>query len=107
MHQAVCSANVLLDSHLNAKLAECGQAGMRGHGTPNTSPAVNLAVSCGTAAPELAWSLQFSPESDVYAFGVLTLELLTGRKPVDPKRRPSEQALVRWVRILLQTPTYV
>ena len=35
-------------------------------------------------APEYAMSGMYTAKSDVYSFGVILLELLTGRKPVDP-----------------------
>jgi serine/threonine protein kinase len=40
---------------------------------------------------------QLTQESDVYSFGVVLLELLTGRKPVDPTMPRGQQSLVTWV----------
>lgn len=40
-------------------------------------------------------------KSDVYSYGVVLLELLTGRKPVDLSQPPGQENLVAWVRPLL------
>lgn len=40
---------------------------------------------------------QLTQKSDVYSFGVVLLELLTGRKPVDPTMPRGQQSLVTWV----------
>jgi hypothetical protein len=42
-------------------------------------------------------------KSDVYSYGVVLLELLTGRKPVDMSRPPGEEHLVTWARPLLMS----
>lgn len=44
---------------------------------------------------------QLTSKSDVYSFGVVLLELLTGRKPVDPSLPRGQQSLVTWVWTLL------
>jgi pto-interacting protein 1 len=44
---------------------------------------------------------QLTQKSDVYSFGVVLLELLTGRKPVDPTMPRGQQSLVTWVNQIL------
>lgn len=50
----------------------------------------------GYRAPEVILSGQYSLKSDVHSFGVVMLQLLTGRKAFDRSRPRAEQPLVRW-----------
>lgn len=48
-------------------------------------------------APEYASTGKLTERSDVFSFGVVLLELITGRKPVDGNRPLGEESLVEWV----------
>lgn len=50
-------------------------------------------------APEYASSGKLTEKSDVFSFGVMLLELITGKRPVDPTQA-MEDSLVDWVCIL-------
>ncbi|KAF2292666.1 hypothetical protein GH714_026541 [Hevea brasiliensis] len=52
-------------------------------------------------APEYAMTGHLLVKSDVYSYGVVLLELLSGRKPVDMFQPPGEENLVTWARPLL------
>ncbi|GJN18272.1 hypothetical protein PR202_gb05415 [Eleusine coracana subsp. coracana] len=52
-------------------------------------------------APEYASSGKLTDRSDVFSFGVVLLELITGRKPVDSSQPLGEESLVEWARVLL------
>lgn len=53
-------------------------------------------------APEYATSGKLSEKADVYSYGVILLELITGRKPVDTSQPLGDESLVEWVRSKLQ-----
>lgn len=56
---------------------------------------------CRYVAPEYAMTGHLLVKSDVYSYGVVLLELLSGRKPVDMSRSPGQENLVTWARTLL------
>lgn len=90
------ASNILLDEAKNAKLSEYGLAKLlQGGGNLNVSPRV--VSSYGYCAPECERHGEVSVKADVYSFGVIFLELVTGRRAFDNERPPEEQYLPSWV----------
>lgn len=55
----------------------------------------------GYLAPEYFQNGKLSDKTDVYAFGVVLLELITGRKALDQSRPQGDENLVLWAKPLL------
>ncbi|KAG2704441.1 hypothetical protein I3843_05G004300 [Carya illinoinensis] len=81
VHRDVKSNNILLDSSFEAHVADFGLAKFLIDG--GTSEVMSaIAGSYGYIAPEYAYTLRVDEKSDVYSYGVVLLELLTGHRPV-------------------------
>ncbi|KAL3376313.1 hypothetical protein AABB24_002982 [Solanum stoloniferum] len=101
VHRDIKPSNILLSSKKTPKLCDFGLA--------TWTPAPSVPFLCKTVkgtfgylAPEYFQHGKVSDKTDVYAFGVVLLELLTGRKPIEAKRGPGEENMVLWAKPLLQ-----
>ncbi|CAI9113912.1 OLC1v1014617C2 [Oldenlandia corymbosa var. corymbosa] len=92
IHRDLKSSNILLDSKYNAKLSDFGLAITGGNLNKKN---VKLSGTLGYVAPEYLLDGKLTEKSDVYAFGVVLLELIIGRKPVE-KISDTPQSLVTW-----------
>ncbi|KAJ7944829.1 Leucine-rich receptor-like protein kinase family protein [Quillaja saponaria] len=100
LHLNIKSTNILLDGKYEAKLSDYGLMKLLpildNYGLTKFHNAV------GYVAPELAQSLRLSEKCDVYSFGVILLELVTGRKPVESPTANEVVVLCEYVRRLLE-----
>ncbi|KAL3819193.1 hypothetical protein ACJIZ3_005098 [Penstemon smallii] len=97
-HRGFKTADILLDDEFNAKLSGCVLAK---DGVPSNSIHISTRVTDteGYVAPEYVMTGHFTSKSDVYGFGVVLLELLSGRRVLDMTKAANEQNLAEWVKL--------
>ncbi|KAM3405039.1 hypothetical protein ACQJBY_007870 [Aegilops geniculata] len=89
------ASNILLDGNFRAKLADFGLAKLGPVGD-KTHVTTRVMGTYGYCAPEYAMSGKLTKMSDIYCFGVVFLELITGRRAIDTTKPTREQILVHW-----------
>ncbi|XP_063944576.1 calmodulin-binding receptor-like cytoplasmic kinase 2 isoform X2 [Daucus carota subsp. sativus] len=97
IHRDIKSSNILLTENFRAKVADFGFARIVADGESDaTHISTQVKGTAGYLDPEYLTTFQLTEKSDVYSFGVLLVELMTGRRPIEPKRELKEKITARW-----------
>ncbi|KAL5219337.1 hypothetical protein ABZP36_020021 [Zizania latifolia] len=104
LHLNIKSSNIMLDKDFEAKLSDYGFIKLLP--VLGSFELSGLHAAIGYIAPELASpSLRYSDKSDVFSFGVVLLEIVTGRKPLDSHGVATPVVLRDYVRATLEDGT--
>ncbi|KAL6570749.1 hypothetical protein OROGR_000299 [Orobanche gracilis] len=99
VHRDIKSSNILIDEEFNGKVSDFGLAKLLGSGESHIT--TRVMGTFGYVAPEYANTGLLNEKSDIYSFGVLLLEAVTGRDPVDYGRPANEVNLVEWLKMMV------
>lgn len=97
IHRDVKAANILLDDYFEAVVGDFGLAKLLDHEESHVTTAVRGTV--GHIAPEYLSTGQSSEKTDVFGFGILLLELITGLRALEFGKAANQRgAILDWVR---------
>ncbi|ONK70954.1 uncharacterized protein A4U43_C04F3220 [Asparagus officinalis] len=96
VHRDIKANNILIGLDFEAYIADFGLAKLVEDGDFGRS-STTVAGSYGYIAPEYGYMMKITEKSDVYSYGVVVLEVLTGKQPIDPTI-PDGLHVVDWVR---------
>ncbi|KAL0320589.1 UNVERIFIED_CONTAM: putative LRR receptor-like serine/threonine-protein kinase [Sesamum radiatum] len=95
VHRDIKATNVLLDKDLNAKISDFGLAKLDEE--ENTHISTRIAGTIGYMAPEYAMRGYLTDKADVYSFGIVALEIVSGKSNTNYRPKEEFVYLLDWV----------
>ncbi|KAK3424551.1 hypothetical protein EUGRSUZ_F01330 [Eucalyptus grandis] len=98
VHRDIKATNILLDKDLNSKISDFGLAKLDEE--DNTHISTKIAGTYGYMAPEYAMHGYLTEKADVYSFGIVALEVVSGRSNTSYQKKEKCFYLLDWARVL-------
>ncbi|KAF5444853.1 hypothetical protein F2P56_033950 [Juglans regia] len=104
LHCDVKPENIFLDSNYQPKVADFGLSKLQSRGEPDNPSFSRMRGTRGYMAPEWVFNLPITSKVDVYSYGIVVLEMVTGKDAAkgvhdtDSGEQPQHKRLVSWVR---------
>ncbi|KAG0457827.1 hypothetical protein HPP92_022984 [Vanilla planifolia] len=98
VHRDIKATNILLDKDLNAKMSDFGLAKLIEE--ENTHISTRIAGTAGYMAPEYAMRGYLTDKAHVYSFGVVMLEIVSGKSNTNFKPKGESVYLLDWAYVL-------
>ncbi|CAN6983295.1 unnamed protein product [Brassica oleracea var. botrytis] len=102
IHRDVKSSNILLADDFEPQLSDFGFASLASSAAQHVSCG-GITGTFGYLAPEYFMHGKVTDKIDVYAFGVVLLELISGRKPICVDQSKGQESLVMWANPILES----
>lgn len=100
VHRDIKASNILLDKDFNAKIADFGLAKI--FDNDETHITTRVAGTLGYLSPEYALRGQLTEKADIFSFGIVALEIVSGRTNTDTSLPTQEEYLLDWAYHLLE-----
>ncbi|XP_023729809.1 probable LRR receptor-like serine/threonine-protein kinase At1g56130 [Lactuca sativa] len=100
VHRDVKASNILLDADLSPKISDFGLAKL--YDDKKTHISTRVAGTIGYLAPEYAMRGHLTSKADVFGFGVVCLEIVSGRPNYKEKLDPEQKYLLQWAWMLYE-----